>query len=82
MPELSKEFFRDMGYATSRQLDDGTWVGLVPLLFTTGICIGLDEIGWEKRYCFEDKLKCIQEYDKLRTHDDIPMGWVAKRSSE
>ena len=77
--ELSKGFFKKAGYLTSRQLEDGTWVGLVPLLFTTGIVINLDEMGYERRYCFEDIRVCISEYEKLKTIDDVPVGWIAKR---
>lgn len=79
MSELSEAFFKKMGYTTSRQLEDGTWVALVPLMFTTGICINLDRTGYERRYCFEDKDLCIREYEKLKTVNDVPSGWIAKR---
>jgi len=79
MVEVSKEGFTLEGYHHVRQLDDGTWIGLLPLLFTTGLCMGMDAVGWSKRYCFESLSDCIKEADKLKTFDDIPTGWIAKR---
>lgn len=82
MTTLSKEFFEEMEYLYVRQLDDRTWVGLTPLLFTTGLCLGLDEFGWKRRYCFKTSATAISELAKLKTIDDVPTGWVAKRPKD
>ena len=76
---LDQAFFKRMGYLESRQLNDGSWVALVQLLFTTGICMGLNEVGWSKRYCFDDIERCRKEYEKLQSVKDVPEGWIAKR---
>ena len=79
---LNKKFFEEMGYASVRQLDDGTWIGLIQLLFTTGLCIGLDEFSWRRRYCYDDKIKLIDAYNKIEKGTDIPIGWIAKRPKD
>ncbi len=77
--KLSKKYFMSMGYSDPKQLKDGTWIALVPLMFTTGLCMGLDLLGWSKRYCFEEEDKAQEEYEKLKSFDDVPEGWIAKR---
>lgn len=66
-------------YQNVRVLADGTIVGTSELLFTRAIHIGLDEWGWEKRFCFEDRQLALSELEKLQTGDDEPVGWVARR---
>ena len=60
-------------------LRDGTIIGMGDLLFTRAIYIDLDLNGWGKRFCFEDKDRAVEEYMKLKTGDDEPTGWVARR---
>lgn len=72
-------FFADNGYTHVRQLPDGTWAGLVSLIYTTGLCVGLTEIGWTRRFCFEDRKMAISELAKLTSVDDEPVGWIARR---
>lgn len=79
---VTKEYLEKMGYISVRQLNDGTWVGLTDLLFTTGLCIGLDLFGWQKRYCFEDPNKAFLEILRLKTFESAPTGWIAKRPED
>lgn len=60
-------------------LRDGTIIGMGDLMFTRAIYIDLDLNGWGKRFCFEDKDRAVEEYMKLKTGDDEPTGWVARR---
>jgi len=81
--ELSGQFFIDNGYASARQLDDGTWIGIdiTGHLFFFCIMVGLDRSGWDKRYDYEfnDIHVMVTEYTKLKVYDDIPSGWISKR---
>ena len=60
-------------------LRDGTIIGMGDLMFTRAIYIDLDLNGWGKRFCFEDKDRAVEEYMKLKTGDDEPTGYVARR---
>ena len=60
-------------------LRDGTIIGLGDLMFTRASYIDLDLYGWGKRFCFEDRDLAVEEYMKLKTGDDEPTGWVARR---
>jgi hypothetical protein len=48
-------------------------------MFTRAIYIDLDLNGWGKRFCFEDRDLAVEEFMKLKTGDDEPTGWVARR---
>ena len=60
-------------------LRDGTIIGMGELMFTRAIYIDLDLNGWGKRFCFENRDLAVVEYMKLKTGDDEPTGYVARR---
>ena len=66
-------------YSLLAYLMDGTIIGVGDLMFTRAIYIDLDLNGWGKRFCFEDKDRAVEEYMKLKTGDDEPTGWIARR---
>ena len=66
-------------YQNLRKLEDGTVVGTIELMFTRAICIGLNPIGWEKRFCFENRSLALSELAKLTTSEDEPDGYIARR---
>lgn len=67
------------GYTVVDFLRDGTIIGLGELMFTRAIYIDLDLNGWGKRFCFENRDLAVEEYMKLKTGDDEPTGWIARR---
>ena len=77
--ELLKRI-KELGeYSLLAYLMDGTIIGMGELMFTRAIYIDLDLNGWGKRFCFEDKDRAVEEFMKLKTGDDEPAGWVARR---
>lgn len=66
-------------YTEIRKLPDGTWVGLTPLLFSVGLCIGLDPIGWARRYDYDNIALARAEIRKLERGDEVPAGWIDRR---
>jgi hypothetical protein len=66
-------------YSLLAYLMDGTIIGVGDLMFTRAIYIDLDLNGWGKRFCFEDRDLAVEEFMKLKTGDDEPTGWVARR---
>ena len=67
------------GYYQLRMLPDGSIAGLSPLLFTTALCVGLTLNGWEYRFCYTEESRALHELNKLKTDNDVPSGWVARR---
>lgn len=53
------------GYTDLRQID-GKQCGLLGFMFTTGLMVGLDSEGYERRYCYEhqeDALAALAVWD-------------------
>lgn len=50
------------------------------LMYTRSLIIGLNEWGWERRYCYEDRPLANKACAALKTGDDEPLpGYVATR---
>ena len=69
-------------YRVARVLEDGSVAALGDLLFTTAIYLGCDEVGWSKRYCYDDDFIATVEFQKLTSASDRPRGWIAMRPHE
>lgn len=78
-PALTADRFAAEGYTEVRQLDDGTWAGLIPLITTTGLCLALHDGGYARRFCFKDHARAVAELGKLGGCLDEPTGWIARR---
>lgn len=68
-------------YGDIRVLPDGSIAGLHDLLYTRAVYTGLNLYGWAKRYCFEDRALALQRFNELQSEDDVPAGYVARRSA-
>jgi len=76
---INTDFFLNEGYQCPLQLKDGTWVALLPLIYTTAIVMGLDDTCYSKRYCFESLFDAFDQLMLLESTDNEPVGWIAKR---
>lgn len=74
------DFLLSEGYKNVRELEDGTIVGTIGLMFTTAICIDLDVCGYDKRFCFESHDTALLEISKLKSGNDEPSGYIARRN--
>jgi hypothetical protein len=73
------EFFESNNYFCVRRFPDGSYAGLYKLMYTTAICSGLNEYGYEYRFCYEDPLLAFAQLMLMQNYDDVPDGWVARR---
>ena len=77
-----ESFLKDNGYQHIRELEDGSVAALMPLLFTTSICVDLTMDSWSSRYCFKDPQRALEELRKMNSVDDVPTGFIARRGRE
>jgi hypothetical protein len=71
------------GFVAVRLLPDGSVAGLVPLMTTLAICLGVTwECPYERRFCFRDDALARQRFEELQSEDDIPAGWTARRPEQ
>lgn len=71
-----------LGYRRARQLPDGTWLAVKPMLFTTGLFVGLTGDTYERLYCYEsyyDALGAVMVWDG---NGDPPGKWIKEKPSE
>lgn len=66
-------------YDRVRQLPDGSFATLSPLMFTTGLYLGVNRWGFERRYCFKDSARAVAAFEALQSENDEPTGWIARR---
>lgn len=70
---------RTGGYTDVRLLEDGTFAALLRLAFTIGLHTGLGPTGWKRRYCYTTLTEARAQLLRLRSWDQEPTGYVARR---
>jgi hypothetical protein len=66
-------------YLCWRQLEDGTYVAMIPLIFTVAIVTDVDPYGYARRYCYNNPALAMSEFRALVDQDSEPVGWIATR---
>lgn len=49
------------------------------LVFTRAIVLGVNELSYTKRFCFESKRLAAVRFMQLDSQDDEPEGYLARR---
>jgi hypothetical protein len=70
------------GYTRCIVLPTGELAGIHEMLFTWGIFVGLDDIGWRSRFCYEHKQDAIAALDKWDGKGDPPGPWIKEKPSD
>ena len=73
---VTKDFFFEQGYTAVRQLPDGRWIGVLKLIYTCGLVVGLDESGYQYRYCYHRYVDAVRDAERWDGVDDPPGPWV------
>lgn len=68
------------GYVGAKKLEDGSYAVVQRLFSTAAIGLGVDCFGMiNNRYCFKDLQDCLSAWEELKTRNDEPEGWIARR---
>lgn len=70
------------GYTRCIVLPTGELAGIFPMLFTTGLFVGLDEMGWRTRFCYERVQDAIAALDAWDGQGDPPGPWIKEKPSD
>lgn len=76
--EYSAEFFMDLGYAYVRQLPDGSWAGVKPMLFGNArLCMDMDWSGVNgEQYCYDGLAAAVLALASFDPDtQEEPQGW-------
>lgn len=67
------DFLVSEGYINPKKLQDGEWVAIMPLAFTTSVCCGIEEITpYKYRWCFKDPAEAYHFLDNIKDFDEVP----------
>lgn len=72
-PEQIREFLLEQGFLRVRQLEDGSWIGVLRLVFTTSVCMDIDEFSpFRYRWCFADPAEANHFFETAVDYDEVP----------
>jgi hypothetical protein len=69
----------DLGYFPVRQLPDGRWIGVHKMLYSYGLFVDIDEIGYACRYCYEDLTVLLADLVLWNGIGDPPGKWIVRK---
>lgn len=78
--ELMKEL-EDMGYSNVRELATGEIAATLPQIFTTGLYVGLTEVGTGRRYCYEHSVDAEAALAAWDGTGDPSGPWIKEKPS-
>ncbi len=73
--DLNKEIKEQ--YTHMKHISGKGMCGIQRLLFTTGLVVGIDNIGYEGRYCYNTHNEAVKALDSFTEDDIYPEGdWI------
>lgn len=79
--ELMKEL-EEMGYGNVRELPTGEIAATLTQIYTTGLCVGLDEFSMKRRYCYEHRSDAEAALAAWNGTGDPSGPWIKEKPSE
>lgn len=76
---MTEEQAAEEGYAFARQLPDGRWVGVSAMLYTFGLFVGLDAVGYSYRYCYETAAEAALAAATWDGAGHPPGAWIKRK---
>lgn len=64
------------GYFHIREKPGRGICGLMHFVYTVGLCYGLDETGYQGRYCFSNLREAMDSLDAWTGEGDPPGNWI------
>ena len=72
-PQQVEEYLIQQGFIKVRQLNDGCWIGVLKLVFTTSVCMDIGEISpFSYRWCFQDQREADHFFNTAVDFDEVP----------
>ena len=77
--DFTREMVESGNFLVVKRLKDGSYAGISNLMFTRAIHLGVTELSWERRFCYDDMNELMGSWDELESRFDEPTGWIATR---
>lgn len=79
--KVNEQIIAKLGYSPAKQLPSGEWAGVMDMLFTVGLFVGIDMVGWRTRYCFPNRA-AAEAALKAWDGEGFPPGYWIKQKPE
>lgn len=76
------DFLQEQGYLMPRRLPDGRWVAVQRFMFTWGLMVGLDECGYQTRFCYAQSMDAVHACQYWDGTDDPPGPWIKEKGRD
>jgi hypothetical protein len=80
-PGLTVEKAKRMGYRYPKILATGECAGIMPMIYTTGIFVGLDKFEYRTRFCYETWAEAEKSLAAWDGHGDPPGNWIKEKGA-
>lgn len=71
-----KEKLEKEGYILVREIEGRGWCGIMPFLFTFGLCYGLDDTGYRGRWCYTTGVEAAVRLAEWDGVGDPSGNWI------
>lgn len=84
MSDLSKlvAYLNSQGYSHVLKMPGGDLAGIADMIYTTGLVVGLTDVGYQRRYCYEKKQAAIDALLSWDGRGDPPGLWIKEKPSD
>jgi hypothetical protein len=80
--EELRETLERCGYRALRELPTGEIAGVMSMLYTTGLFLGLTSDSWRTRYCYESPAAAKAALLLWDGRGDPPGPWIKEKPSD
>jgi len=71
-----------LGYRDLRKLPNKQWIGVAPYLFTYGLCIGMQHVGFTGVYHYATLREALEDCSKWNGEGDPPGRWIKYKDTD
>lgn len=81
--EMVREALRSFhGYAPFKMLDTREWAGVMNMVYTCGLFVGIKEFGYRTRYCYETRREAEAALEAWNGDGDPPGMWIKQKPED
>jgi hypothetical protein len=70
------------GYSFVRQMKNGEWIGILQQIYTYRLCVGLDQFGYKRGYCYEKLIDAVVAVADYEGEGDPSGPWIKMKGED
>jgi hypothetical protein len=74
--KIDEDEAKELGYSPTRMLPTGEVAGVMAFIFTYGLCTGMDEWGYTRRWCYPTRFSAKAALETWDGKGDPPGPWI------